>query len=154
MWRHVTQFIFSDFWACVPTVVKVSWNLRKTKFRMRDTVALLLLDKNTHSGIKQFFSKFSSNKSPTRCNSFPVYYPDVYLHYGSTCFGCSPARHRELNDCSRSLWFYLRIVVIAVPCSWSGRLSPRYEGKTRGCYCSHRAPDDGWENAQNMMSCK
>jgi hypothetical protein len=22
---------------------------------------------------------FSSNKSPTRCNNFPVYYPDVYL---------------------------------------------------------------------------
>jgi hypothetical protein len=21
----------------------------------------------------------NSNKSPTRCNSFPVYYPDVYL---------------------------------------------------------------------------
>ena len=24
-------------------------------------------------------SKFNSNKSPTRCNNFPVYYPDVYL---------------------------------------------------------------------------
>jgi hypothetical protein len=23
--------------------------------------------------------KFNSNKSPIRCNSFPVYYPDVYL---------------------------------------------------------------------------
>jgi hypothetical protein len=23
--------------------------------------------------------KFNSNKSPTRCNNFPVYYPDVYL---------------------------------------------------------------------------
>jgi hypothetical protein len=23
--------------------------------------------------------QFSSNKSPTRCNNFPVYYPDVYL---------------------------------------------------------------------------
>jgi hypothetical protein len=42
---------------------------------------------------------------------------------------------------------YLRIVVFAVLCSWSGRpdgpttntarLSPRYEGKTRGCYCNH-----------------
>jgi hypothetical protein len=27
----------------------------------------------------------------------------------------------ELNDCSGSLWFYLRIVVIVVLCSWSGR---------------------------------
>jgi len=32
----------------------------------------------------------------------------------STCFGLSPAHHQELNDCSSSLWFYLRIVVTAV----------------------------------------
>jgi len=25
--------------------------------------------------------------------------------YSSTCFGCSPAHHQELNDCSSSLWF-------------------------------------------------
>jgi len=41
--------------------------------------------------------------------------------YSSTCFGRSPAHHQELNYCSGSLWFYLRIVVIAVLCSWSGR---------------------------------
>ena len=40
--------------------------------------------------------------------------------YSSTCFGRFPAHHQEL-DCSGSLWFYLRIVVIAVLCSWSGR---------------------------------
>ena len=28
--------------------------------------------------------------------------------------------HQEHNDCSGSLWFYLRIVVIAVLCSWLG----------------------------------
>ena len=44
--------------------------------------------------------------------------------YSSTCFGRSPAHHQELNDCCSSLWFYLRIVVIAVLCSWSGRLYP------------------------------
>jgi hypothetical protein len=32
----------------------------------------------------------------------------------------SPAHHQELNDCGSSLWFYLRIVVIAMLCSWSG----------------------------------
>jgi hypothetical protein len=81
------------------------------------------------------------------------------------------------HDCSSSLWFYLRIVVTVVLCSWSGRparpqtqhdchhvmvgpagpttntaqLSPRYEGKTRGCYCSHeplmmggRMPETCW----------
>ena len=34
--------------------------------------------------------------------------------YSSTCFGCPHARHQELNNCSTSLWFYLRSVVIAV----------------------------------------
>jgi hypothetical protein len=34
--------------------------------------------------------------------------------YSSTCFGRSHAHHQELNNCSSSLWFYLRSVVIAV----------------------------------------
>jgi hypothetical protein len=34
--------------------------------------------------------------------------------YSSTCFGRSRAYHQELNNCSSSLWFYLRSVVIAV----------------------------------------
>jgi hypothetical protein len=41
--------------------------------------------------------------------------------YSSTCFGRFPAHHQELNDCSGSLWFYLRIVVITVLCSWPAR---------------------------------
>ena len=65
--------------------------------------------------------------------------------YNSTCFGRFPAHRQELIDCSGSLSVYLRIVVTVVLCSWSGRparprtlqLSPRYEGKTRGCHCSH-----------------
>ena len=40
--------------------------------------------------------------------------------YSSTCFGRFSSHHQELNDCSSSLWFYLRIVVIVVLCSWSG----------------------------------
>jgi hypothetical protein len=39
-----------------------------------------------------------SNKSPTRCNNFPVYYPDVYLQLNT--FRALPAHHQELNDCS------------------------------------------------------
>jgi hypothetical protein len=45
--------------------------------------------------------------------------------YSSTCFRRFPAQHQELNDCSGSLWFYLRIVVIVVLCSWSGRPAGR-----------------------------
>jgi len=42
--------------------------------------------------------------------------------YSSACFGRCPAHHQELSDCSGSLWFYLRVVVTVVLCSWSGRL--------------------------------
>ena len=55
---------------------------------------------------------FNSNKSPTWCNIFPVYYPDVYLQLNM--FRAFSAHHQELNDCSGSLWFYLRIVVTVV----------------------------------------
>jgi hypothetical protein len=41
--------------------------------------------------------------------------------YSSTCFGGFPAHHQELNDCSGSLSFYLRIVETVVLCSLSGR---------------------------------
>jgi uncharacterized membrane protein YozB (DUF420 family) len=34
--------------------------------------------------------------------------------YSSTCFERSHAHHQEIKNCSSSLWFYLRIVVIAV----------------------------------------
>jgi hypothetical protein len=77
--------------------------------------------------------------------------------YSSTCSGRFPAHHQEPNDCSGSLWFYLRIVVTVVwpgPTTNTARVPPRYEGKTRGCHCSHWAPDDGRGNARNMLSCK
>jgi hypothetical protein len=35
--------------------------------------------------------------------------------YNSTCFGRFSTYHQELNDCSGSLWFYLRIVVTVRP---------------------------------------
>ena len=50
---------------------------------------------------------------------FSVYYPDVCLQLNM--IRAFPAHHQELNDCSGSLWFYLRIVVTSVLCSWSGR---------------------------------
>jgi hypothetical protein len=45
--------------------------------------------------------------------------------YSSTYFGRFHAYHQELNDCSGSLWFYLRIVVTVVLCSWAGRPADR-----------------------------
>jgi hypothetical protein len=64
----------------------------------------------------------NSNKSPTWCNNFSVI---LMFVYNSTCSGCFPAHHQELNDCSGSLWFYLPIVVTVVLCSWSGRPAGR-----------------------------
>ena len=43
---------------------------------------------------------------------YPVYY--LTFIYSSICFGHPHAHHQELNNCSGSLWFYLRSVVIAV----------------------------------------
>jgi hypothetical protein len=51
--------------------------------------------------------------------------------YSSTCFGRFPAHHQELNDCSDSLWFYLRIVMTVVLCSWSGRPAGPSTGTAR-----------------------
>jgi hypothetical protein len=83
----------------------------------------------------------------------PVYY--LTFIYSSTCFGRPLAHHQELNNCSSNLWFYLRGVVIAVLLVVvTELLPPRSEGKTRGCYCSCWAPDNGREDARNMLSCK
>jgi hypothetical protein len=41
--------------------------------------------------------------------------------YSSTSFARFSAHHQELNDCSGSLWFYLRIVGTVVLCSWPCR---------------------------------
>ena len=41
-----------------------------------------------------------------------VYY--LTFIYTSRCFGRPHVHHQELNNCSSSLWFYLRSVVIAV----------------------------------------
>jgi hypothetical protein len=51
--------------------------------------------------------------------------------YSSTCFGRFPAHHQELNDCSDILWFYLRIVVTVVLCSWSGRPDCHHDTKVK-----------------------
>ena len=40
----------------------------------------------------------------------------------------------------------------AGPTTNTARLSPRHEGKTRGCHCSHWAPDDGRVNTQTCWA--
>jgi hypothetical protein len=85
--------------------------------------------------------------------------------YSPTCFGRPHAHHQELNNCCSSLWFYYWSVVIAVLIG-RGRagsqparprqtalLLPRSNGKTRGCYNSCWAPEDGREDTRKIFSC-
>jgi len=106
---------------------------------------------------------FNSNKSPTRCNSFPVYYPDVYLQLNMFRSFSRPSSGAQWPQwqplvlpsyrCDRRAVFVVGPVITG-PTTNTAWLSPRYEGKTRGCHCGHWAPDDGRENARNMLSCK
>ena len=119
------------------------------------TVFEIITDLEKAPGLLTFWHRsftFNSNKSPTWCNGFLVYYPDVCLQL---------KMFREFfRPSSGAQWLQWQCGV----CSWSGRaagpttntarLSPRYEGKTRGCHCSHWAPDDGRENARNTLRCK
>ena len=50
--------------------------------------------------------------------------------YSSTCFGRPHAHHQELNNCSSSLWFYLRIVVIIVELFVFGPAGPNTNNST------------------------
>jgi hypothetical protein len=76
---------------------------------------------------RQWESKFRVCKSVDHRTSQIYHQPDATIFQfiiltficSSTCFGRCPAHHRELNNCSGSLWFYLRIVVTVVLCSWS-----------------------------------
>jgi hypothetical protein len=108
-----------------------------------------------HTGCAKFKCKFKVCKSVHHRTIQINRQPDATIFqfiilkfvYSSTCFGRFSAHHQELNDCSGSIRFYLCIVVTVVLCSQSGRppgpttntarLSLRYEGKTRGCHCSH-----------------
>jgi hypothetical protein len=99
---------------------------------------------------------FSSIKSPTWCNNLSVHYPDVCLLLNMFRAFSRPS--------SGARWLQWQPLVlpsyrgdsraVSGPTTNTARLSPWYEGKTRGCHCSHRAPDDGRENARNMLSSK
>jgi len=81
-----------------------------------------------HTGVLKFNAKFKVCKSVNNRTIQINHQPDATIFqfiilsvYSSTCFGSLPAHHQELNDCSGSLWFYLRIVVTVVLFSWSDR---------------------------------
>ena len=73
-----------------------------------------------------FAALYNSNKSPTTCNNFSVYYPDVFLEFNMFRAFSRSSSGPQWLQCS--FCFYLRIVVIFVLCSWSGqpRTQPNY----------------------------
>ena len=66
--------------------------------------------------------------------------------YSSTCFGRFPAHLQELNDCSGGLWFYLRIVVTVVLCSWSGRPAWPHGKTPETCWAVNKRQDNKLKN--------
>ena len=66
--------------------------------------------------------------------------------YSSTCFGRFPAHHHELSDCSGSLWFYFRIVVTVVLCSWSGRPAWPHGKTPETCWAVNKRQDNKLKN--------
>jgi hypothetical protein len=63
----------------------------------------------------------NSNKSPTRCNNFPVYYPDIYLQLNMFRTFSRPSSGAQ--RLSGSLCFLPSFVVTVMLCLWSGRLA-------------------------------
>jgi len=95
---------------------------------------------------------FNSNKSPTWCNGFSVYYPDVCLQLNMFRAFSRPS--------SGAHWLQWQPLVLP---SYRGRPArPRTQHDCHHdtkvswwhCHCSHWAPDDGRENGRNMLSCK
>ena len=98
----------------------------------------------------------NSNKSPTRCNNFLVYYPGIYLQVNMfRAFSRPSSGARWLQWQPLVLPSYRgdsRALFVVGPTTNTARLSPRYECKTRGCHCSHWAPDDGRENTETCWA--
>jgi hypothetical protein len=124
---------------------------RTSRAHLKNKIGLFTFQENSkHSAQLSLFFIYLKFASPCiiiqfkQINQLYAKIPQVYylmFMYGSTCFGRPYAHHQELNNCSSSIWFYRWIVLVTVllvvvgPPS-TALLPPRFNGKTRGCYCS------------------
>jgi hypothetical protein len=108
-------------------------------------------------------------ENPTRCNNVSKCYNSIFI-WRSTCFGRHTAHHQEpktalaassfsyVEGCWTSSWWTLPGTLCLTTCRparprTTALLSPRSNCKTRSCYCSCRALDDGREDTRNRLSC-
>ena len=150
--------LFSNFYLDAPKLL-----LSPQRYSMNSVINSICVSSPLCSRLTFWHRSFTFNsyKSPTWCNSFSVYYPDVCLRLNMfRAFSRSSSGIQWLQWQPLVLSSYrgdgraVFVVGPAGPITNTARLSPRYEGKTRGCHCSHWAPDDGRENARNMFSSK
>jgi hypothetical protein len=101
-------------------------------------------------------------KQPTRCNNSPSLLLGVYIQLNMLRASSRPssrAQKLQYQPLVLPLESGGSIVVGRGRAGQPARprpttlLSPRSNGKTRGCYSSCCAPDDGREDARNMLSC-
>ena len=116
--RGLASLLFNRFSLLFQKVISSVYSKVTSRYVYRDKIIYQQIKEGYLTIWHRSFT-FNSNKSPTRCNNFPVYF--LTFIYSSACFERFPAHHQKLNDCSGSLWFYLRIVVTVALCSWSGR---------------------------------
>jgi hypothetical protein len=108
---------------------------------------------------RRYIHTYNSSKSPARCNNFPVYCPDVYLQLNMFRAFSRPSSGALTAVAASSFtfvswWYSCCVRGRASPTTNTARLSPRYEGNTKGSHYSHWAPDDGRQNTRNMLSCQ
>ena len=135
-------------------ILLVRWALRLCRLRLEEvslscwrqlmpslSLHSFLLFRTTFLVLALFISinktDHNSNKSPTRCNNFPVHYPDVYLQLNMFRAFSRPS--------SGAQWL-----------QWQPLILPSYRGDSRAVFVVGpvNRPDHGRENARNMLSCK
>jgi len=148
---------------CEDTAVGFTWNWANVNRSWNDSAKNSLWASHHSEFLSKLVKYYSnSNKSPTRYNNFSSLlswrlFTAQYVSGVLTPVIRSPTTAVAASGFAFISWWE--------QCcwSWSGPrarprptavISPRYDGKTRGCYCSCWAPDDGRVDARNMLSCK
>ena len=88
----------------------------------------------------------------TRCNSFSSLLLDVYVQLNMFRASSRPSSGAQQLQ-QQPLVLPLERGGSSAVSRGRALLPQRYNGKARGCYCSCWAPNDGSEEARNMLSC-